>query len=85
MNQNDEPIMRIPLDPERMVFSQNEQIAAIQKNRHYACCIIGLHNLGCLEKRGLRVVPKEVLDKYLEWVAPEFVNGAGNGSTPKDR
>ncbi|MBU1138765.1 MAG: hypothetical protein KKA76_07305 [Proteobacteria bacterium] len=58
--------LRIPSDPERMRFHNNNVVATLQKYRHYVMCIIGTLTLRELEKRGLMVVPKEMFFKLLE-------------------
>lgn len=51
---------RIPLDPERMKFSDNKTVAELQKWRHYAAVLVGLHSFREIEKRNLMIVPRNI-------------------------
>lgn len=57
---------RIPHDPERMTFSNNDTIKKLQKYRHHVMSLIGSLTLRELEKRDLMVVPKDMFTGMLE-------------------
>lgn len=57
---------RIPLDPERMKFSENKTVAELQKWRHYAAVLVGLASFREVEKRNLMIVPRDMFLRLLK-------------------